>query len=579
MKNDVKQFLDKQNWEYKSVSGNQFCVKVCPLCGDNRWKFYMNQSNGLNDCKICGWSGNLYQLQSRLGGLDNITSIESMISKKYKSLDENIVKEYIENLKNNSKALEYLRGRGFTDEIIAYFKLGCENNWITIPHFQNKKLWNIKKRNYIEKEFIRVTGQPTVLFNIDNIRTDKPTIVLVESETDTIAAHQMGINNVIGLTAGAETFVPKWIPFFRQFKKVFVCLNSDTVGQKGAYKLAEKIGFDKCRNVILPTNDVNDYLQEFSSEDFLNEFGKARQFNLKNVTDMSEYVENIDEWFDEDGSIKGIQIQYEKLNAFLSGLKKEDLIIVSGDTGIGKTTFNLNILYHLLKNNRRCLGFFLEGKIMYYIMRMMSMHTHKNMNDLRKDEDTWMNTKEIFSSMPMFFYSGGQSDLDFHKLKDLLSAAVKLYDIEYVLIDNLQRLVKSSRDVVNETSAAVAELKSLAVDLQIPIVLVSHIKKLERGIKRVVMHDAKSSSTIYQDSDVYLVLWDNKNIEEQENDLILTIEKNRMGEGGKDIPMIYDKELAIFQERIDEIDGKSKVNHGKKKIISKREKIEIISED
>ncbi len=579
MKNDVKNFLDKHNWDYKLVSGNQLCVKVCPLCGDDRNKFYMNQDNGLNDCKICGWSGNIYQLQAKLGGLDDITSVTEMISKKYKSLDNRITEEFVKNLKGNSTALNYLRERGFADDIIDHFKLGCENNWITIPHFQDKKLWNIKKRNYVEKEFIRIAGQPTVLFNIDNIRTDKPTIVLVESETDTIAAYQMGIKNVIGLTAGAETFKPKWIPFFRQFKKVFVCLNSDTVGQKGAYKLAEKIGFDKCRNVILPTNDVNDYLQEYSSEDFLNEFGKARQFNLKNVTDMSEYIDNIDEWFDEDGSMSGIQTQYEKLNSFLAGLKKEDLIIVSGDTGIGKTTFNLNILYHFLKNNRRCLGFFLEGKIMYYIMRMMSIHTRKNMDDLRKNEEDWLNTKEIFSSMPMFFYSGSQSDLDFHKLKDLMSAAVKLYDIEYVLIDNLQRLVKSSRDVVNETSAAVAELKSLAVDLQIPIVLISHIKKIERGVKRIVMHDAKSSSTIYQDSDIYLVLWDNKNIEEQENDLILTIEKNRMGEGGKDIPMIYNKELAIFQERIEEIDGKSKISYNKKSTSLKKGNVKIITED
>lgn len=577
MTNEVENFLKKQSWEYKLATGDQFCIKICPMCGDERWKFYMNQKNGLNDCKICGHAGNFYQLQAKLGALEDIASLDTMISKKYKPLDVKLVEKYEENLVKSSKALSYLKERGFTDDIIKHFRLGCEEQWITIPHFQNEQLWNIKKRNYVEKEFIRVTGQPTVLFNIDNVRTDKPTIVLVESETDTIAAHQMGINNVVGLTAGAETFKPKWIPFFRQFKKVFVCLNSDTVGQKGAYKLAEKIGFDKCRNIVLPTNDVNDYLQEFSADEFMSEFGKAKPFNLKNVTDMSEYIDNIDEWFDKDGSMTGIPIQFEKLNTFLSGFKKEDLIVVSGDTGIGKTTFNLNILYHLLKNNRRCLGFFLEGKIMYYIMRMMSMHSKKNMDDLRKNVEEWEEMKQLFSYMPMFFYSGSQADLDFRKLKDLMSAAVKLYDIEYVLIDNLQRLIKSSRDVVNDTSAAVSELKSLAVDLQIPIVLISHIKRLERGTKRVIMHDAKSSSTISQDSDIFLALWDNKNIEDQESDLILTIEKNRMGEGGKDIPMVYDKDVAIFRERIQELDGTSSIEYKQKKK-KKFKGIEIIEE-
>lgn len=577
MKIDVEQFLIKQQWEYKKATGDQFCIKKCPLCEDDKWKFYINQHNGLNDCKICGHTGNFYQLQAKLGGLDGISSLDAMISNKHKPLHSNIVKEYEENLTKDLAAMNYLRERGFEDNIIKHFRLGCENQWITIPHFQDEQLWNVKKRNYIEKEFIRVTGQPTVLFNIDNVDTTKPTIVLVESETDTIAAYQMGINNVVGLTAGAETFKPKWIPFFRQFKKVFVCLNSDTVGQKGAYKLAEKIGFDKCRNVVLPTNDVNDYLQEYSANDFMNEFGKSRKFNLKNVTDMSDYIGEIDEWFDKDGSMSGMEIPFTDINTFLSGLKKEDLIIFSGDTGIGKTTFNLNILCHLLKNNRRCLGFFLEGKIMYYIMRMMSLHTKKNMDDLRVNKEDWQKTKDFFSLMSMFFYSGGQSDLDFHKLKDLMSAAVKLYDIEYVLIDNLQRLVKSSRDVTNETSAAIAELKSLAVDLQIPIVVISHITKVARGTKRIVMHDAKASSTIYQDCDIYLILWDNKNVEDKESNLVLTIEKNRMGEGGKDIPVVYDKDTAYFYERVEAIDGpggvKTESNHTRRKV-----DIEVIEE-
>lgn len=577
MKIDVEQFLIKQQWEYKKATGDQFCVKKCPLCEDDKWKFYINRYNGLNDCKICGHTGNFYQLQAKLGGLDGISSLDSMISNKHKPLHSSVVKEYEENLTKDPAAMNYLRERGFEDNIIKHFRLGCENQWITIPHFQDTQLWNIKKRNYIEKEFIRVTGQPTVLFNIDNVDTNKPTIVLVESETDTIAAYQMGINNVVGLTAGAETFKPKWIPFFRQFKKVFVCLNSDTVGQKGAYKLAEKIGFDKCRNVILPTNDVNDYLQEYSADDFMNEFGKSRKFNLKNVTDMSEYIGEIDEWFDKDGSMSGMEIPFTDINTFLSGFKKEDLIIFSGDTGIGKTTFNLNILCHLLKNNRRCLGFFLEGKIMYYIMRMMSLHTKKNMNELRANKEDWQKTKDFFSLMSMFFYSGGQSDLDFHKLKDLMSAAVKLYDIEYVLIDNLQRLVKSSRDVTNETSAAIAELKSLAVDLQIPIVVISHITKVARGTKRIVMHDAKASSTIYQDCDVYLILWDNKNVEDTESNLVLTIEKNRMGEGGKDISVVYDKDIAYFHERVETIDGpggaKTEDKHTRRKV-----DIEVIEE-
>jgi len=556
---DALKYITKKEWEY-AETGSELNLKICPLCGDSRSKFYMSKINGLWDCKICGESGNLYQLQFRLGSLDDISSIEKMISKKYKPLEIKTIESHIKNLKKDPKALEYLYDRGFEDETIEFFKLGCDEEWISIPHFQDGQLWNIKQRNYIEKAFKRVAGQPTVLFNIDNVSPDKGSVLIVESETDTMAAWQMGVKNVVGLTAGAETFKPEWIPFFNRFKKVYICLNNDRVGQEGANKIAEKLGFDKCRNIILPTNDVNDYMNEKDAEQFKLEFKKAKPFNLKNISGIHDYIEKIDEWLNTEGSLRGLQLPFIQTSEALEGFKAEDFIIISGDTGVGKTTFNLNILNHFLKNGHRCLGFFLEGKIMYYIMRMMSMCIRKEYKELNQNKDEWEELKDSFSDYPMYFYSGAQSELDFNKMKELIKHAVKLYDIEFIFIDNLQKLTKSEKDLVNMTSTIASSIKDLTVDLKIPIVLISHVRKPDKDAKRVTMHDAKSSSTIYQDADIYITIWNNsdKDKDDQDDDWIITLEKNRMGEGGKDFSFVYENKLAIWRERISEIDGLSR---------------------
>lgn len=555
--NKTLDFLQTTDWEYKLVSGGQYNIKTCPLCFDDRHKFYISE-DGLWDCKICTEAGNLYQLKGKLGGLDEITTTKDLFSNK-NPLSDDILEDYIENLENDKEAYEYLtKTRGFSDKTIKHFKLGLEDDWIAIPHFQDGKLWNFKLRNYKDKEFRRVQGQPSVLFNVDNIDIDKKALVIVESETDCIAAWQMGVENVVGLTTGAGTFLPEWIPYTLKFKRIYICLNSDAIGQKGAYTIAEKLGISKCRNLVLPTNDVNDYLLETGGNDFYDLIKDSKKFSIKNVKDISEYVKDLDDWMDNDGSLSGLALPFKSIDSYLNGFKEEDLIIVAGDTGVGKTTISFNIMHHFIRNGHRCLGIFLEGKVMYYITRMMSIETKKELNEL-KDTKEWEEVKKRFSDYPLSFYSGAQAELGPKELIDFLKVAVPLYDIEFVMIDNLQKFVKDDRYVVQQVSQAVSTLKDLAVDHKIPILLISHIRKPEKEKGKSSMHDAKSSSTIYQDADVYLTLWNDKKNNDEEDDFVLTIEKNRMGEGGIDVDMVFEKIYAIYRERAGEAETKPKI--------------------
>jgi hypothetical protein len=72
------------------------------------------------------------------------------------------------------------------------------------------------------------------------------------------------------------------------------------------------------------------------------------------------------------------------------------------------------------------------------------------------------------------------------------------------------------------------------------------------------MHDAKSSSTIYQDADIYLTVWNNRKENDIEDDMKVSINKNRMGEGGIDIDVVFEKEKAWFYEKIYNIEKDKK---------------------
>src|SRR3990167_9749829 len=133
------QFVNNNNIDYKNATETELVIKVCPFCGDDRYRLYVNKEKGLYDCKICGQQGNLYQLTSKYGLLDEISKPE-LLKKKYKPLNISTMIAGIEALQTNKIALEYLHTRGFSDETIAFFKLGVHDEWILIPHFFEKDL-------------------------------------------------------------------------------------------------------------------------------------------------------------------------------------------------------------------------------------------------------------------------------------------------------------------------------------------------------------------------------------------------------------------------------------------------------
>jgi hypothetical protein len=73
-------YVNQKKWAWR-LQGEQLCIQTCPVCNNSNWKFFINKTNGLNDCKVCNWEGNLITLKIKLGDpLDsgNDLGIESM---------------------------------------------------------------------------------------------------------------------------------------------------------------------------------------------------------------------------------------------------------------------------------------------------------------------------------------------------------------------------------------------------------------------------------------------------------------------------------------------------------------------
>lgn len=74
----AEDLLEHEGVEYKATSGSrgpQFNIKLCPTCGDDRWKVYLSQDTGYGNCFKCENNGENFNLwtfaKSHLGTAEN----------------------------------------------------------------------------------------------------------------------------------------------------------------------------------------------------------------------------------------------------------------------------------------------------------------------------------------------------------------------------------------------------------------------------------------------------------------------------------------------------------------------------
>ena len=261
----IDNYLTSKGWAFKFSNG-EYSLDKCPLCNAGPGHFYINQTKEVFFCQKCNERGHLLSLKKRLGDLPPISHI-SHFSKSpapTKTIDQAVVEKYHKSLLENPSILSYLTDeRGFTLETIKKFKLGFNNGAMTIPYVKEGLCLNIKSRAIkpTGQKYFREEGCSSVLFNLDNARKYKDTVLLTEGEFDAIAYDQVGFPCVVSVPNGSEAFADEWIEDVEGFSQIYLSYDMDEAGRRGIEKAADKLGRYRCLNVLLPLKDSNDCLK------------------------------------------------------------------------------------------------------------------------------------------------------------------------------------------------------------------------------------------------------------------------------------------------------------------------------
>ena len=252
------------------------------------------------------------------------------------------------------------------------------------------------------------------------------------------------------------------------------------------------------------------------------------------------------------GELLGFNTGFEEINNTLAGWCKPDLVIIAARPGMGKTAFMLSTIYHLCIVQKVPVAIFsLEMSSEQLVERLESITSmiplkRLRMNNMNEAErKILLKTDDKILLSPLHIEDMG--GISISQLRAKATIMKQKYGIKEIFIDYLQLMSgqgKNNQNREQEVSLISRSLKSLAKELQVPIIALSQLSRRveERADKMPQLSDLRESGSIEQDADAVIMLmrpnyYEMTNpieiggTEYATNDLVICkVEKNRHGQ-------------------------------------------------
>jgi len=248
---------------------------------------------------------------------------------------------------------------------------------------------------------------------------------------------------------------------------------------------------------------------------------------------------------------------FKNLDGKVGGFRPGDMIILAARPSMGKTALALNIAQNIGEGGKNVAVFSLEmskeqltDRLICATMGVDSWKLHKGL--LEDEEFMRMGAAlERLSKANIYI-----DDSPMGNLLEIKSKARRLKmesGLDFIIIDYLQLMSGGNpMNRVQEVSDISRGIKSLARELQVPIIALSQLSRAveSRPNKEPIMSDLRESGSIEQDADVVMMIYREDYYDEfTENKGITNIfvRKNRNGPVGQ-IDLKFEKQFMRFYD-------------------------------
>ena len=573
---DAVRFAREQGIKART-SGNELQLLYCPYCRnrtDDKNTFAINLDTGQFKClrATCGAKGNMITLARDFDfSLGRDVDEYYASHQKYRDLTRYprpIVR---------TPAVEYMESRGISQGVAERYAITTQEkdpNIIVFPFFDEHGLMRFIKYRKADfdktkdknKEWCEKDCKP-ILFGMDQCDpAASDTLVMTEGQIDSLSCAEAGIENAVSVPTGANGFT--WVPYCWDFLGKFKTLIVFGDHEKGHITLLDemKVRFPSTVKHVreedyLDCKDANEILRKYGPEAIRKAVANAVPVENPRIKKLSQVVRK--DWSKEPHFDSGLP----SLNKLIGGLYLGQLVIITGQRGLGKSTLASQFGAFGIHAGYRT--FFYSGELndwqfQAWFERQVAGSNHINTIVAKSGytrytvEATCEHSIATWYDDMAYIYDNQLVEGDASEEETLLETmktAILQYDCKILFIDNLMTAMMddSKSDLYRLQTAFVNKLRLMTRAYGVLIVLVAHPRKLGRNeAEDFANDDIAGSGNIPNLAD--LVFAYRKPTEKEATDGIvrkLTVSKNRINGKEADILLTFDEASKRIAETAD----------------------------
>jgi len=284
------------------------------------------------------------------------------------------------------------------------------------------------------------------------------------------------------------------------------------ISQKFIQRELIRVSTGIIRDAYEDTTDVFDLLDDAEKGLFaIAEQNMSRGYEAM-ASLASKVHKQLQEVKDKENGLTGVPSGFTELDRLTSGWQPSDLIIIAARPGMGKTALVLSAARNTAVEFRKGVAIFsLEMSSIQLALRMIAMEAEVSSSKLRngqfdQDESTRLNQAiERIGEAPI--YIDDTAAINVFELRAKCRRMKMQHDIQLIIIDYLQLMSgggdnqRGNRE--QEVSAISRALKSLAKELNVPVIALSQLSRAVEtrgGSKRPQLSDLRESGCLTGDT-------------------------------------------------------------------------------
>lgn len=433
----------------------------------------------------------------------------------------------------------YLPCRGISSETMKKFQVWTQGNDQYYPYYKAETHSANKIRTLSTKGFL-VQGDlsRSELFGQQLFSKGGKYLTVTEGELDALSVYQAfgkqyPVVSVKGASSAEKDITDNW-EYVNSFETVVLCFDRDEPhkkpngdiwfpGQEAAVRVAALFPLGKVRILTLQkAKDANDYIQKGWGPDFVKEWWAAPVWTpagLRLAKDLWGEVSSEDNY-------ESKEYPWEGLQKMLYGIRLSEVVLLTADTGVGKTQILKEIEFKIRKDDHEAgIGLLhLEEPNKHTLKGLMSISANKRLHlpdvasevskeELRKYYDDICDTEKI-----VLWDHFGSNQID-----EVLNTIRYMFNLgcKYIFLDHLSIIVSDqSGDERKQLDEISTKLKKLCMELNIAVIAVIHINR--KG-------EVRGSAGPEQVSNIVIKLHRDKNDNDEwrRNITKMVVEKNR----------------------------------------------------